>query len=93
MSHPVTELVIYKVKNPQTATLARRQMQAHFNAHPGFLAWQPLSSTSDACLFADIVTWTDEASARSAGEKVMTDEACAPLMAEIAEIISMGHYA
>ena len=93
MSNPILELVIYKVKNPQTAAAIRDRMRPHVAGYPGFLDWKAVSSPDDAALFADIVTWESIETARAAGQKVMTDPACAPFMAEIGEIFSMGHFA
>lgn len=86
------EVTVYRVKNPQTAALARRAVRPHIEAFPGFLGWQAVTSAADPAVFADILTWRSLADAKSAGEKVMADPACAPLMAEIAEVVSMGHY-
>ena len=93
MSNPIFELVIYKVKNPQTAARIRAGLQPHVAAYPGFRDWKAVASTDDAALFADIVTWDSLDAARAAVQKVMTDPACAPFMAEIGEIFSMGHFA
>jgi hypothetical protein len=93
MSNPVFELVVYKVKNPQTAARIRAGLQPHVANYPGFLDWKAASSSDDKALFADIVTWESLDAARAAGQKVMTDPAYAPFMAEIGEIFSMGHFA
>jgi heme-degrading monooxygenase HmoA len=86
------EVVVYKVKSAAAATAARRAVRPHIEAFPGFLGWQALISSDDPLSFTDIVTWASLADAKSAGEKVMADPHCAPFMAEIAEVISMGHY-
>ena len=86
------EVVVYKVKNAETAAAARRTMKPHVAGFPGFLGWHAVTSADDPALFTDIVTWRSLAEARAAGEKVMSDPECAPLMGEVAELISMGHY-
>ena len=91
MAHCI-EVVVYKVKNAQAGQAARRAARPHIEALPGFLGWQAVTSAEDPARFTDIVTWRSLADARSAGETMMADPACAPFMAEIAEIISMGHY-
>ena len=91
MAHCI-EVVVYKVKNAQTAEAARRAVRPHIEAFPGFLGWQAVTSAEDPTSFADIVTWKSLEDAKAAGEKFMTDPAIAPFMAEIAQVISMGHY-
>ena len=91
MTHCI-EVVVYKVKNAQSGQLARRAVRPHIEAFPGFLGWQAVTSTEDPTSFTDIVTWKSLADARAAGEKFMSDPAIAPFMAEVAEVISMGHY-
>jgi heme-degrading monooxygenase HmoA len=86
------EVVVYKVKNAETAEAARRAMKPHVAGFPGFLGWHAVTSADDKSVFTDIVTWRSLAEARAAGEKVMSDPECAPLMSEVAELISMGHY-
>jgi heme-degrading monooxygenase HmoA len=92
MTSHCIEVVVYKVKNAQTAAAARRAARPHIESLPGFLGWQAVTSADDSQTFTDIVTWRSLADAKSAGEKMMADPACAPFMAEIAEIVSMGHY-
>ena len=91
MAHCI-EVVVYKVKNAQTAEAARRAVRPHIEAFPGFLGWQAVTSAEDPTSFADIVTWKSLEDAKAAGEKFMTDPAITPFMAEIAQVISMGHY-
>ena len=86
------EVVVYKVKNPQTAQSARRAMRPHVEAYPGFLGWHAISSADDPGVFTDIITWASLDLARAASKKFMTDPACSPFMTEIAEVVSMGHY-
>lgn len=86
------EVVVYKVKNAQTAEAARRAVRPHVERFPGFLGWHAMTSADDPLVFTDIVTWASLAEARAAGAKVMADPACAPFMAEIAEVVSAGHY-
>ncbi|MFO1120821.1 MAG: hypothetical protein U1F47_00630 [Hyphomicrobiales bacterium] len=92
MSDAVLELVVYKVKNPQTAAKVRSRMRPHLAAYPGFIDWKPLSAIEDAATFVDLVTWVSIEAAREAGRKVISDPDCAPLMAEIAEVYAMGHF-
>jgi hypothetical protein len=92
MSGHCIEVVVYKVKNAETAHDLRRAMRPRVAAFPGFLGWHAVTSAEDPALFTDIVTWRSLADARAASEKVMTDPACAPFMAEIAEVVSAGHY-
>ena len=91
MAHCI-EVTVYKVKNAQTGQAARRAARPHIEAFPGFLGWQAVTSTEDPTSFADIVTWKSLEDAKAAGEKFMTGPAIAPFMAEVAEVISMGHY-
>jgi heme-degrading monooxygenase HmoA len=93
MSDTCLEVVVYKVKNPQSAENLRRAMRPHVEAFPGFLGWRAVTSTDDPATFTDIVTWRSLAEAQAAAGKVQTDPECAPFMAEIAEIVSYGHYA
>jgi hypothetical protein len=86
------EVVVYKVKNAQTAAAARRAIRPHIEAFPGFLGWHAVTSAEDPSVFTDIITWKSLAHARAAGEKVMSDPECAPFMGEIGEVVSMGHY-
>ena len=86
------EVVVYKVKNTETAAAARRAAKPHVAGFPGFLGWHAATSADDPAVFTDIVTWRSLAEARAAGEKVMSDPQCAPLMNEIAQVFSMGHY-
>jgi hypothetical protein len=91
MAHCI-EVVVYKVKHAQTAEAARRAARPHIEALPGFLGWQAVTSTEDPLSFTDILTWKSLGDAKAAGKKMMADPACAPFMAEIAEVVSMGHY-
>jgi heme-degrading monooxygenase HmoA len=86
------EVVVYKVKNAQTAEAARRAVRPHVECFPGFLGWHAATSADDPQLFTDIVTWRSLSDARAAGERVMADPQCAPFMQEVAEVVSMGHY-
>ena len=86
------EVVVYKVKNPQSAEGKRRDMRHHVESFPGFLGWHAVTSADDPAVFTDILTWKSLDHARSASSKVVSDPACAPFMAEIAEVFSMGHY-
>lgn len=86
------EVVVYKVKNAQTAEAARRAVRPHIEGFPGFLGWHAVTSADDPELFTDIVTWRSLADARTAFQKVMDDPECAPFMQEVAEVVSMGHY-
>lgn len=86
------EVVIYRVKNAQTAGTARRAMRPHVEVMPGFLGWHAVTSADDPCIFTDIITWANLDLARSAASKFMNDPASAPFMAEISELVSMGHY-
>lgn len=92
MTGHCVEVVVYKVKNTETAQAARRGMRRHVEAMPGFLGWHAATSADDPALFTDIVTWRSLGEARAASEKVTADPDCAPFMAEIAEFISAGHY-
>jgi hypothetical protein len=92
MTTPCIEVVVYKVKNAETAGAARRTMRPRIEAMPGFLGWHAGTSADDPLLFTDILTWASLAEARDASAKVMADPGCAPFMAEIAEVVSMGHY-
>ena len=85
--------MIYKVKNPATAAAARFAMKPHVETFPGFLGWTAVTALDDPSLFTDILTWRTHADAKSAGEKVMADPQCAPLMVEVTQVVSMGHYA
>ncbi len=93
MSNPVLELVVYRVKNPETAATVRAAIRPHLASYPGFLGWQAAVSMDDGALFAARVSWESLDAARSAGQKVVTDPVCAGFMAEIGEIFSMGHFA
>ncbi len=86
------EITVYKVKNAQTAEAARRAVRPHIEAFPGFLGWHAVTSADDPQVFTDIVTWKTLSDAKSAGERVMADPETQPFMAEVAELISMGHY-
>lgn len=92
MGQHCIEVIVYKVKNPQAAEGKRRSMRHRVEAFPGFLGWHAVTSADDPAVFTDIVTWKSLAEARAASARVMTDPECAPFMAEIAEIFSMGHY-
>ncbi len=91
MTHCI-EVVVYKVKNAQAGQLARRAARPHIEAFPGFLGWQAVTNTEDPTSFTDIVTWKSLADAKAADERIMSDPAIAPFMAEVAEVITMGHY-
>lgn len=93
MNNHVVEVVVYKVNDPQTAAAARRSVRPHVEAMDGFLGWHAVTSADDPKVFTDIITWRSLEAARAASEKVMSDPACAPLMAEVAEVVSMGRYA
>lgn len=92
MSEHCIEVVVYKVKNIQQAAAARRAARPHIEAFPGFLGWHAVTQVEDGSIFTDIVTWRSLADAKSAGDKLMSDPACAAFMAEIAEVVSFGHY-
>ena len=92
MTHCI-EIVVYKVKNAQTAETQRRGARPLVESLQGFLGWHAVTSVDDPLLFTDIITWRSLEEARAAGARVMADPACAPFMAEIAEVVSMGHYA
>ena len=86
------EVVVYKVRNAATAETARRAMRPHVEVLPGFLGWHAVTSADDPQTFTGIITWRSLAEAKAAGEKIMSDPACAPFMAEITQVVSMGHY-
>ncbi len=86
------EIVVYKVRDPKAATTARRNIRPFIESQPGFLGWQALTAAGDSALFTDVVTWSSLADAEAAGKKFETSPDCAPLMAEISEMVSMGHY-
>ena len=86
------EITVYKVRNAQTAQTARRAIRPHVEAYPGFLGWHAMTAANDPSTFTDIVTWKSLDDAKSADERIMADPACAPFTAEIAQVVSMGHY-
>ena len=92
MTTPCIEVVVYKVKNAETAATSRRAMRPKIEGLAGFLGWHAVTSADDPSLFTDILTWASLAQARAAAAHVMSDPACAPFMAEIVEVVSMGHY-
>jgi heme-degrading monooxygenase HmoA len=93
MSDHCIEIVVYKVKDPKAAAIARRNARPCIESQPGFLGWQALTATGDPALFTDIVTWASLAEAKAAGRNFATNPGCAPLLAEIDELVSMGHFA
>lgn len=92
MSTPCIEVVVYKVRNAETAAAARRAMRPKVEVLQGFLGWHAATSADDPAVFTDILTWASLAEARAASAHVMADPTCAPFMAEIAELVSLGHY-
>ena len=86
------EIVVYKVKDPKAAATARRNARPFIESQPGFLGWQALTAADNPKLFTDVVTWASLADAEAAGKKFDTSSECAPLMAEIGEMVSMTHY-
>ncbi len=92
MSQPCLELVVFKIKDPEKARLARRAAQETVKTYDGFLSWTAYEAYEEENLFADVVMWRDLASARAAGEKVMKDPAFAAIMAEIDGLVTMAHY-
>jgi hypothetical protein len=92
MNSTCVEIVVYKVKNADAAAAARRTVRPHIEAFPGFVSWQAVTSADDPLMFTDLVTWESLGHARDAGNKVMSDPACAPFMAQIDAVVSAGHY-
>jgi hypothetical protein len=92
MSGHCIEVVVYRVKNPQTAEMRRRAARPHVEAYPGFLGWHAVTSADDPNVFTDILTWKTVGDAKAAAAKLSADPSCTPFIAEIAEIVSMGHY-
>jgi uncharacterized protein CbrC (UPF0167 family) len=90
---PCFEIVVYKVKGHEAASSAREAARAVIASYPGFRSWQALTSTDDASSFADLVTWDDVSHAKAAGEAFHKDARLQPFVAEIGQIMSMGHYA
>jgi hypothetical protein len=86
------EIVTYKVKDPKSAAAARRHIRPFIETQPGFMGWQALTAADNPSLFTDVVTWASLADAEAAGKKFDTAPECAPLMAEIGEMVSMVHY-
>lgn len=86
------EIVVYKVKDPKTAATARRNARPFIESQTGFLGWQALTAVDNPNLFTDVVTWASLADAEAAGKKFDHSPECAPLMAEIGEMVSMTHY-
>lgn len=68
MTHCI-EIVVYKVKNAQTAETQRRGARPHVESLPGFLGWHAVTSV-DPLLFTDILTWRslEEARRRRPGD-------------------------
>ncbi len=86
------EIVVYTVKGHEAASSAREAARAVIASYPGFRTWQALTSTEDASSFADLVTWDDISYAKAAGEAFQKDARLQPFVAEIGQIMSMGHY-
>ena len=91
VSNPITELVVYTVKNPATATVARAMLPRILKAYDGFLAYEPLTSADKQATFVDIVRWRDLDSAKAASASIMSDVKAAGFMAEIDEVKFMDH--
>lgn len=92
MSAHCIEVVVYKVKNAQTAEAARRAVRPHVESFPGFLGWHAVTSADDPALFTDIVTWASLADAKSAFDRIASEPAGQAFLGEVAEVVSMGHY-
>jgi uncharacterized protein CbrC (UPF0167 family) len=90
---PCFEIVVYKVKSHEAAKSAREVARSIISRYPGFRDWQALTSTEDSAAFADLVTWDDVSHAKAAGEAFHKDARLQPFVAEIGQIMSMGHYA
>jgi hypothetical protein len=90
---PCTEIVVYKVKNRLEAERARLAARTVMAGQAGFRSWQALSGQEDELIFADIVVWETLEAARAAALAFPREPGCAAFMAQISDVVSMGHYA
>jgi len=88
----ILELAVCTVSNKPAAEEARRTAMAAVRAYPGFVSWRPLTALDHDDMIADLVEWTDKASAEAAAAKVQADPAVAPYMAAITGVTLMQHF-
>jgi quinol monooxygenase YgiN len=91
MSSAVTEIVVYTVKNPETAAQARKTLPGILASYDGFIAYEPLASAASSRTFVDIVRWRDLEAAKSASQSIMHDARAAGFMHEIEDVKLMDH--
>lgn len=93
MSEPCLELMVFKVRNKDAARRARLLAQDIARHYEGFVAWTAYESIEDEGLFADLVFWQCERSARSAADRLRRDPTFASILAEIDGILTVSRFA
>ncbi|PYB73288.1 hypothetical protein [Rhizobium wuzhouense] len=88
----ILELAICTVANKPAAAEARRAAMQAVRHYKGFVRWRALNALEQGDMIADLVEWTDKASADAAAMKVQTDPAFAPYMAAITGVTLMQHF-
>lgn len=92
MTEPCLELVVFKVRDAEKAALARRAAQQLADRYQGFISWSAYTSMEDTGLFADLVLWRDQSSAKAAAYRLREDPGFAALMAEIDGLVTMSRF-
>jgi hypothetical protein len=91
-TNTILEIAICTVADRPAAEEARRAAMAQVKSYPGFLGWRALDAIDEGNTIADLVEWTDKASADAAAAKVQSDPAFAPYMAAITSVTLMQHF-
>lgn len=91
-TNTVLELAVCTVSDKPAAEEARQAAMAAVRTYPGFVSWRALNSMDQRDLIADLVEWTDKASAEAAAAKVQADPAFAPYMGAITGVTLMQHF-
>lgn len=91
-TNTVLELAVCTVVDKPAAEEARQAAMAAVRTYPGFVSWRALNSMDQRDLIADLVEWTDKASAEAAAAKVRADPAFAPYMTAITGVTLMQHF-
>lgn len=70
MTSNILEIAICTIANTSVADKARRAAMEAIRNYPGFISWRALTAAEDSNTIADLVEWSDKASADAAAAKV-----------------------
>ncbi|SMD02876.1 hypothetical protein [Rhizobium sp. RU36D] len=92
MTTTILEIAICTIADASAADKARHAAMEAIRGYPGFISWRALSAAEDSNTIADLVEWSDKASADAAAAKVQSDPVFAPYIAAISAVTLMQHF-